>query len=78
MTKRTSSASSLEIHFLQEPACFFKLRTPFAVRFKQCVLLEIRDGQSPAHIIELNPGKVPFGARSLYNYLAGVKGGDLT
>lgn len=35
-------------------------------------------GQSPAHIIEANPDKVPFGMRSLYNYLAGAKADTLT
>ena len=35
-------------------------------------------GQGPAHIIEANPGKVPFGTRSLYNYLAGAKADTLT
>lgn len=35
-------------------------------------------GQSPAHIIAANPGAIPFGVRSLYNYLGGAKAGDLT
>lgn len=35
-------------------------------------------GQSPAHIIEANPGEVPFGMRSLYNYLGGAKAGTLS
>lgn len=35
-------------------------------------------GQSPAHIIAANPDAVPFGVRSLYNYLAGAKLGALT
>lgn len=35
-------------------------------------------GQSPAHVIAANAGKIPFGARSLYNYLAGAKAGSLT
>ena len=35
-------------------------------------------GQSPAHIIAANPETVPFGVRSLYNYLAGAKMGALT
>ena len=34
-------------------------------------------GQSPQHIIAANPGEIPFGARSLYNYLAGAKMGTL-
>ncbi len=35
-------------------------------------------GQSPAHIIAANRGAIPFGVRSLYNYLGGAKAGDLT
>lgn len=35
-------------------------------------------GQSPQHIIAANPGAIPFGMRSLYNYLRGAKAGDLT
>ena len=35
-------------------------------------------GQSPAHIIAANPGAIPVGVRSLYNYLGGAKAGDLT
>ena len=35
-------------------------------------------GQSPQHIIAANPGAIPFGMRSLYNYLGGAKAGDLT
>ena len=35
-------------------------------------------GQSPAHIFAANGGSLPFGVRSLYNYLGGAKAGDLT
>ncbi len=35
-------------------------------------------GQSPAHIFEANKGEIPFGPRSLYNYLGGAKMGLLT
>ena len=35
-------------------------------------------GQSPQHIIAANPDEVPFGMRSLYNYLGGAKMGSLT
>lgn len=35
-------------------------------------------GQSPAHITEANPDKVPFRSRGLYNRLAGAKADTLT
>ena len=35
-------------------------------------------GQSPQHIFAANPGAIPFGVRSLYNYLGGAKAGDLS
>lgn len=35
-------------------------------------------GQSPQHIIAANPEEIPFGMRSLYNYLGGAKMGNLT
>lgn len=35
-------------------------------------------GQSPQHIIAANPDDIPFGVRSLYNYLAGAKMGTLS
>ena len=35
-------------------------------------------GQSPQHIIAANPGAMPFGIRSLYNYLGGAGMGNPT
>ena len=35
-------------------------------------------GQSPAHIFAASGDSIPFGVRSLYNYLGGAKAGDLT
>ena len=35
-------------------------------------------GQSPAHIFAASGDAIPFGMRSLYNYLGGAKAGDLT
>lgn len=35
-------------------------------------------GQSPQRIFAANPSAIPFGVRSLYNYLGGAKAGDLS